>query len=62
MGLETYTISELTFSIVALIGAIGGLLVIVFKSRCLTIDCCWGGASCTRIPPPPDLERSRSDV
>jgi len=35
-----FTMEELMLFIIGVSGALGGLLAIVFKSRCETIDCC----------------------
>ena len=38
--METYSISELSIAIVSIIGAVGGCLIIVERSRCKIIEAC----------------------
>jgi hypothetical protein len=38
--LENFTLEELMIFTVSILGAIGGLLTVIFKSKCKTIDCC----------------------
>ena len=37
--MDDFTLNELMIFSISIIGAIGGLLAIAFKSRCETIDC-----------------------
>ena len=53
--MEEFSIEQLSYSIVLILGALGGLLHIVQRSRCSKISCC--GASCDRIPPTDDEEQ-----
>jgi hypothetical protein len=46
--MESFTITELSYAFIAMSGGLGALLMIVWKSRCRTINCCWGGAKCDR--------------
>lgn len=46
--MQPYTITELSYSIIAISGAISGILLVIWKSRCKTINCCWGGIQCDR--------------
>ncbi len=46
--MEAFTITELSYAIIAVCGALSGVLMVVWKSRCKTINCCWGGARCDR--------------
>jgi hypothetical protein len=48
--MEKFTITEMSYAIIAICGAISGVLMVVWKSRCRKIDCCWGGARCDREP------------
>ena len=55
--MEEFSIEQLSYSVVLIMGAIGGLLHVVQRSRCSKVSCC--GASCDRVPPTdnePDLE------
>jgi len=38
--LENFTLEELMIFSVSILGALGGLLTVIFKSKCKTIDCC----------------------
>lgn len=38
--LHDFTLEELMIFSVSILGAVGGLLSILFKSKCKTIDCC----------------------
>ena len=44
--LENFTLEELMIFSVSILGAVGGLLTVIFKSKCKTIDCCC--ISCVR--------------
>lgn len=59
--LENFTIDQLAGSTALMLGALGGLLTIIWKSRCLCR--CRVGLSdkcyifdCSREPPPPEAE------
>ena len=49
--LGNFTIDQLAGSLALVLGSVGGLLLIIFKSRCQTISCCWGLWSCDRKVP-----------
>jgi len=42
------------------ISSLGGLLLIVFKSRCKTIKCCYGLWSCVREIPESDDDEEKA--
>ena len=44
--MEEFTLQELSYFLVMLLGGIGGLFHVIQRSRCTKIDCC--GVSCTR--------------
>ena len=46
--LGDYTIDQLAGSAALVLGSLGGLLLICFKSRCTQISVLWGCYSCTR--------------
>tara|TARA_R110001599_G_scaffold125409_1_gene298288 strand:- start:818 stop:1099 length:282 start_codon:yes stop_codon:yes gene_type:complete len=46
--LGNFTIDQMAGSLALLLGSIGGLCLILFKSRCTQISICWGLWSCTR--------------
>ena len=52
--LGDYTIDQMAGSLALILGSLGGLLLIVFKSRCTQISICWGLWSCVRALPPDD--------
>ena len=46
--MEPFTITELSYAIIAISGAISGVLLVVWKSRCTTIECGYGCMKCDR--------------
>ena len=44
--MEEFTLQELSYFLVMLLGGIGGLFHVIQRSRCTKINCC--GVSCTR--------------
>lgn len=46
--LGDFTLDQVSGATALLLGSIGGLLLIIFKSRCETISCCWGLWQCKR--------------
>ena len=51
MGLlQPFSIDQGAGALALLLGSIGGLLMIVWKSRCKTIRCCYGLVDCVRDP------------
>ena len=46
--MEEFTITELSYAIIAIMGGLSGLLLVIWKSRCKTINLCWGGVNCER--------------
>ena len=46
--LADFTIDQGAGSLALVLGSIGGLCLILFKSRCETITICWGLWSCNR--------------
>ena len=46
--MEPFTITELSYGVIAMSGAISGILMVLWKSRCRSINCCWGGVRCDR--------------
>tara|TARA_R110000803_G_scaffold42207_2_gene90634 strand:+ start:27 stop:320 length:294 start_codon:yes stop_codon:yes gene_type:complete len=46
--LANYTIDQVAGALALTLGSIGGLCLILFKSRCETISICWGLWSCNR--------------
>jgi hypothetical protein len=46
--LDDFSLDQMAGATALVISSLGGLLLIVFKSRCKTIKCCWGLWSCVR--------------
>ena len=46
--LANYTIDQMAGALALTLGSIGGLCLILFKSRCETITLCWGFWKCNR--------------
>ena len=47
-NLDDFSLDQMAGASALIISSIGGLLLIVFKSKCRTISCCWGMWSCIR--------------
>ena len=65
-ALENFSLTEISITAVAVIGACGSFLAILERSRCSNIKLCWGLIGCQRaVPnqpveeeePEPDIER-----
>ena len=46
--LANYTLDQVAGALALTLGSIGGLCLILFKSRCETISICWGAWACSR--------------
>ena len=46
--LANYTIDQMAGALALTLGSVGGLCLILFKSRCEKISICWGFWSCNR--------------
>lgn len=51
-NLGDFTIDQVAGALALILGSLGGLLMICFKSRCSQIRLCWGLWSCVRVIPP----------
>ena len=49
--LDDFSLDQMAGAAALVISSLGGLLLIVFKSRCKTIKCCYGLWSCVREIP-----------
>jgi len=59
--MEDFTIDQFAGSLALILGSIGGLLMIIWKSRCACrINCCWL-FRCERLPPPIENNNNESD-
>jgi hypothetical protein len=46
--MEQFTITELSYAMIAILGAFSGLLMVIWRSRCRTINICFGACKCDR--------------
>lgn len=59
--MEDFTIDQFAGSLALILGSIGGLLMIIWKSRCACrINCCWL-FRCERLPPNENNNNEESD-
>tara|TARA_R110000823_G_scaffold53453_10_gene131669 strand:+ start:2361 stop:2603 length:243 start_codon:yes stop_codon:yes gene_type:complete len=49
--LDDYSLDQVAGALALVLGSLGGLCLILFKSRCETISICWGLWSCNRKVP-----------
>jgi hypothetical protein len=54
--MEAYTITEFSYAVIAMSGALSGVLLVIWKSRCAKIDILWGCAKCDRVVLEPEAE------
>ena len=60
--LADFTIDQLAGSMALVLGSVGGLCLILFKSRCSSITICWGLWSCNRkVMTEEELEKAEKD-
>ena len=60
--LANYTIDQVAGALALTLGSVGGLCLILFKSRCETITICWGLWSCNRkVMTEEELEKAEKD-
>lgn len=52
--LDDFSMDQVAGATALIVSSVGGLLLIIFKSRCRTISCCWGMWSCVREVPVED--------
>ena len=59
--LQDFTIDQFAGSLALVLGSVGGLLMIIWKSRCACrINCCYL-FRCERLPPPTGAPEGESD-
>jgi len=46
--MEEFTITELSYAVIAMMGGLSGVLLVIWKSRCKTINFCYGAVNCER--------------
>ena len=49
--LDDYSLDQVAGALALVLGSLGGLCLILFKSRCETISICWGAWTCDRKVP-----------
>ncbi len=60
--MEDFTIDQFAGSMALILGSIGGLLMIIWKSRCkCSMNCCYL-FQCSREPPPDDAGDSDEEI
>jgi hypothetical protein len=59
--LANYTIDQVAGALALTLGSIGGLCLILFKSRCQRISICWGVWSCDRKVLEEDNEEDKKE-
>jgi len=58
--LDDFSLDQMAGAIALIISSFGGLLLIVFRSRCREIKCCYGLWSCIRELPEQPVEEEES--
>ena len=61
MSLANFTIDQMAGSLALVLGSVGGLCLILFKSRCSQISICYGLWSCNRVVLDEDAEDDKKD-
>ena len=61
-NLDDFSLDQMAGASALIISSIGGLLLIVFKSKCITISCCWGMWSCIRDVNPDEKDSDEEKV
>lgn len=59
--LANYTIDQVAGALALTLGSLGGLCLILFKSRCETISICWGAWACNRKVAEEDKEDKKEE-
>ena len=58
--LDDFSLDQVGGATALIVSSIGGLLLIIFKSRCRTISCCWGMLNCVREVPDEDDDKNKN--
>ena len=61
-NLADYTIDQVAGALALTLGSIGGLCLILFKSRCESISICWGVWACSRKVAEEDIPKDKEEV
>ena len=59
--LDDYSLDQVAGALALTLGSIGGLCLILFKSRCEKISICWGIWTCDRKVSDEDTEEVKKD-
>jgi hypothetical protein len=54
--LADFSLDQLAGAAALVLSSIGALMLVLFKSNCLKVKCCFGLVQCTRRPPSLDDE------
>ena len=49
--LADFSLDQLAGAAALVLSSIGALMLVLFKSNCLKVKCCFGLVACTRRPP-----------
>jgi len=60
--MEPFSLVELATFIGISAGAVSALVATMFKSKCDTVKCCWGGVECHRVVNPVEEEPVAADA
>ena len=60
--MEPFSLVELATFIGISAGAVSALVATLFKSKCDTVKCCWGGVECHRVVSPVEEEQVVADA
>ena len=58
--LDDFSMDQVAGATALIVSSVGGLLLIIFKSRCRTISCCWGMWNCVREVPVEDEDDDKN--
>jgi|EP01047_Picozoa_sp_COSAG01_P131629 hypothetical protein len=59
--LADFSLDQMAGACALVLGSLGGLMLVLFKSNCLKIKCCFGLVQCTRRPPSIDDEDTQPE-
>ena len=59
--LADFSLDQMAGACALVLGSLGGLMLVLFKSNCLKIKCCFGLVQCTRRPPSIDDEDAQPE-
>ena len=61
--LDDFSLDQMAGATALIVSSIGGLLLIIFKSKCKTISCCWGLLNCIReVPANEDSDSEAEEI